>query len=51
MHGGERIQVNVIEQGNPIEQWVRKGVEPPLLFDPRKERYTHNKSRKQLLET
>jgi hypothetical protein len=40
----------VTEQGIQIDQWVRKVAEPPLKFDPRKERDTYKKERKDLLE-
>jgi hypothetical protein len=30
--GGERIGIDVIEQGNWTEQWVKKVVEYPLTF-------------------
>jgi hypothetical protein len=34
-----------------MDQWVRKVEEPPMTFDPWKERDTYKNSRKELLQT
>jgi hypothetical protein len=47
---GSRIGADVTEQGNHINQWVRKEKKPPLWFDPQKERDTYKKSRKDMIE-
>jgi hypothetical protein len=49
MHGGMRTEVDVMDQGNIIHQWVRKAVEPLPLFDPRKEKETYQQARKELV--
>jgi hypothetical protein len=38
-----------MDQGNRIYQWVRKEIEPLPLFDPRKEKETYQKERKELV--
>jgi hypothetical protein len=36
-----------MEQGIQTDQWVRKAAEPPPTFDPRRERDTYKKARKE----
>jgi hypothetical protein len=39
----------VIDQGKETYQWVRKATEYPSIFDPKRERETSKKVRKELL--
>jgi hypothetical protein len=47
---GVRTRVDAMEQGIQTDQWVKKATIHPLTFDPRRERDTNKKARKELLE-
>jgi hypothetical protein len=46
-----RTGVDVTKQGIRPDQWVKKVAESSLMFDPRKERDTYMKAKKELLDT
>jgi hypothetical protein len=49
MHGGMRTEADTTYQGNSIHKWERKVAEPLHICNPRKEKETYQKERKELM--
>jgi hypothetical protein len=49
MREGDRTRVDMMNEGNQTKKWVRKSANPMPDFDPRKEKETYQRERKELL--